>query len=199
MSFGRFARLRPFVTKEIFYVAWCDFGRACITCADDYRSGAAAAWQGRGGGSRIRFRRIGHRVWCARHQHLIFKINGGVCRAVLCDQFEFGVSRLARNRRVDFRVGACRASCRCSALQGAATGHYAIDDAGCYADATGECTRPGRAESNAAIQVNRSVPESFVTESFLPARSAAKWTGFAQRTPGKVWAKPIDKPTWRNW
>jgi len=31
MSFDRFARPRPFVTKEIFYVAWCDFGRACIT------------------------------------------------------------------------------------------------------------------------------------------------------------------------
>jgi hypothetical protein len=32
-------------------------------------------------------------------------------------------------------------------------------------------------------------------------------TGFARRTPGKVWAQPmkifgrqaIDKPTWRNW
>src|SRR5258707_12930709 len=78
MSFDRFARPRPFVTKEIFYVAWCDFGRACITCADDYRAGAAAAWQGCGGGSRIRFGCIGHRVWCAWHQHLVFEINGGV-------------------------------------------------------------------------------------------------------------------------
>src|SRR5450432_2499623 len=35
MSFDRFARLRPFATKEIFYVAWFDLGRACVARIDD--------------------------------------------------------------------------------------------------------------------------------------------------------------------
>src|SRR5450755_710681 len=97
MSFDRFARLRPFVTKEIIYVAWCDLGRARATGADDYRAGATAAREGCGGGRRLWCGRIGHRVWCARYKHVIFEIDGSVCGPVLWHQFDFGLSRLARN------------------------------------------------------------------------------------------------------
>jgi hypothetical protein len=167
MSFDRFARLRPFATKRDFYVAWFDLGRACNPCTDDYRPGAVATGQRRGSGCRIRLGRIGHRVRCARNEHIVFEVDRHFCGPVLCHQFDVGVSRLAC--ACGAHLGArtcCTSGRRCSADESAAAGTHAH-----AAAAACDRTAAGRAgESNATEVIG-------VNVFFFPARSAANLRG----------------------